>query len=76
MKGTTLTLALSLRKEREVFFEAISPLPPLLKRGGTITIHTTQLRFEPFYSPLPKGEVSYSQRCRRIISCQGFRGAP
>ena len=23
-----------------------------------------------------KGEVSYSQRCRRIISCRGFRGVP
>jgi hypothetical protein len=32
-----LTLTLSLQREREVFFEDISPLPPLLKRGGTYT---------------------------------------
>jgi hypothetical protein len=32
-----------------------TPLPPLLKRGGTDTI---QMAFKPFYSPLSQREVS------------------
>jgi len=47
----TLTLTLSLRRERENIFKAISPWPPLLKRGGIVA---SRIAFKQSYSPLIK----------------------